>query len=139
MNFITSFGRVKIISNNIAEIVINHGVEITLDTVQEYETLMNEHFNEHYATIVNRINNYCYAYEAILCVGSAKNLKAVAVINYGVECEQQSKNIKTVRDIDKLNIKVFSGLKLGRDSAIEWLNSQLNKTTISENSGVMRK
>ena len=129
MNFITRFGHIKIITPNIAEIVINHGIEVSLEIVEEYEALMSEHFSDNYATLINRINNYSYAYEALLCVGSAKNLKAVAVINYGLDNEKQSKNVNIVQHIDKLNIKLFSGLELGRAHAIDWLNAQLTKAS----------
>ena len=128
MNFTTSFGHVKIISSNIAEIVINHGIEISLEVMEEYETLMNKHFTDHYATLINRINNYSYAYEVLLCIGSIKNLKAVAVINYGIENKQQAKDISAVHHVDNLNIKLFSGLELGRDNAIDWLKGELAKT-----------
>ena len=81
MNFITSFGHIKIISPNIAEIVINHGIEISLEVVEEFEVLMNKYFHKHYAILINRINHYSYAYESLLCIGSLMNLKAVAVVN----------------------------------------------------------
>jgi hypothetical protein len=131
MNLITSFGQIKLISSNITEVVINQGVEISLELVEEYDTVMKKHFNKPYAVLVNRLNNYSYAYEALLCIGSTQNLKAAAVINYGAANAQQTKDLQSVRHNDKLVIKEFSGLELGRESAINWLEAQLTKT-ISE-------
>lgn len=127
MSITTSFGQIKIISPNIAELIINQGVEISLELVEKYDAIMSEKFNEGYAVLVNRINNYSYAYEALLCIGSAKNLKAAAIINYSAANEQQTKDLKSIRHMDNLNIKEFSGLELGRDNAINWLKEQLTQ------------
>lgn len=125
MKLTTSFGQIKILSTNIAEIIINEGIEISLEMVEEYDTLMAKNFNGNYAVLVNRINHYSYAYEALISVGSAQHLIAVAAIDYGEISDQRSREIKSVRQMDNLNIKEFSGLELGRASAINWLNEQL--------------
>lgn len=132
MRITTSFGQIKLISPNIAEVVINQGVEISLELVEEYDAIMNQHFTENYAVLVNRINSYSYAYEALLCIGSAKNLTAAAIINYSMANEQQTKDLQFVRHMDNLNIKEFSGLELGRESAISWLEQQLSTVENNE-------
>tara|TARA_R110000737_G_scaffold236632_1_gene249016 strand:- start:3929 stop:4348 length:420 start_codon:yes stop_codon:yes gene_type:complete len=132
MKLTTSFGEINILPKNIAEVIINKDIEISLEFVDEYDALMAKNFSGHYAVLVNRINRYHYAYEALLCVGSAQNLKAAAIINYGSESELQTENLKSVRHMDSLNIKEFSGLELGRDSAINWLIEQLAQANKSE-------
>lgn len=86
---------------------------------------MAKHFTQNYALLVNRINSYSFSYEALLCVASAQNLKALALINYRAENEQQTQNLKSARHMDNLNIKEFSGLELGRENSVKWLNKQL--------------
>ena len=127
MTIMTSFGQINLISPNIAEIIINKNIEITLELIDEYDALMAQHFSGNYAALVNRINPYSYSYEALLCVGSAQRLRAAAIISYGVENEQKTSDLTSVRHMDNLNIKEFSGLELGRDSAIAWLNQQLEQ------------
>ncbi len=136
MKFITSFGQINLLTTNIAEVIINDKIEVTLEIVDEYDALMAKHFAINYAILVNRINSYSFSYEALLCVASAQNLKALALINYRAENAQQTQNLKTIRHMDNLNIKEFSGLDLGRENAIKWLNEQLenankNQTTAS--------
>ena len=126
MNITTRFGQIKLIAPNIAELIINQNIVVTLELMEEYDALMSRHFNESYGVLVNRLNNYSYTFEALLCIGSAKNLKAAAVINYGHANEEQIKGLAAVRQMDDLNIKEFSGLELGRDNAISWLEEQLN-------------
>ncbi len=125
MNITTSFGQVNFLSNNVVELIINKGIEVSLELVDEYDALMAENFTCDYAILVNRLNSYSFSYEALLCIGSAQHLKAVAIINYGVENEEQTKNLQAIRHMDDLNIKEFSGLELGRESAIKWLEKQL--------------
>ncbi|MGB1261654.1 MAG: hypothetical protein ACPG52_01995 [Cognaticolwellia sp.] len=132
MTLNTSFGQINLISPNIAEIIINKDIEVTLELIDEYDALMAKHFSGNYAALVNRINSYSYSYEALLCVGSAQRLIATAIISYGVENEHQTTNLTSVRHMDNLNIKEFSGLELGRDSAIAWLNKQLAQAEPSD-------
>ncbi|AZQ83940.1 hypothetical protein EKO29_07885 [Colwellia sp. Arc7-635] len=132
MKITTSFGLINIISANIAEIIVNEDVEITLEIVDEYDAVMAQTFPGNYAILVNKINNYRYAFEALLTIASAENQKATAIISYGIESEQQTTDLKTVRRIDNLNMKEFSGLNLGRASAIKWLNEQLTIINSSE-------
>ena len=121
----TSFGQIEFISENIIEIIIKQNIEVTLEFMDEYEDLMSKYVKGNYAVLVNRINRYSFTFEAILCVGSAENLKAAAIISYDNKHELQTENLKTIRHMDNLNIKEFSGLELGREKAIRWLEAQL--------------
>tara|TARA_R110002167_G_scaffold159205_1_gene354748 strand:+ start:11709 stop:12116 length:408 start_codon:yes stop_codon:yes gene_type:complete len=132
MKLNTSFGQINFLDANIAEVIINENIEITLEIVDEYDALMAQHFSGSYAVLVNRINSYRFAYEALLCIGSEQNLKALAIINYNKASEQQTRDLKSVRHMDNLNIEEFSGLELGRENAIHWLNEQLTYLNKSE-------
>jgi hypothetical protein len=128
MNITTSFGQVNFLSNNIVELIIDKGVEVSLELIDEYDALMAKNFTSDYAILVNRLNSYSFSYEALLCIGSAQYLKAVAIITYSSENKEQTKNLQAIRHMDDLNIREFSGLELGRESAIKWLEKQLSKT-----------
>jgi hypothetical protein len=132
MKITTSFGLINIISIDIAEIIVDEGLEVTLEIVEEYDAILAQNFSGNYAVLINKINSYRYAFEALLTIGSAENQKAAAIISYGVESEQQTIDLKALRRIDNLNIKEFSGLNLGRASAIKWLNEQLTVVNSSE-------
>lgn len=127
----TSFGQIEFISENIIEIIIKQNLEITLESMDEYEDLMSKYVSGNYAVLVNRINRYSFTFEAMLCVGSAENLKAAAIISYDNNNEPHTENLKSIRHMDNLNIKEFSGLELGREKAIKWLEEQL--VTINKN------
>lgn len=132
MQLKTSFGQINILSKRIAEVIVNQDIEITIELVEEYDEIMNQQFTGTFAVLVNRINNYTYSYEALLCLGSAQNLRVAAVISYGASNETQTKNLYSARHMDNFNIKEFSGLELGRDDAIIWLNEQLDALENSE-------
>lgn len=132
MKLNTSFGQINFLDANIAEVIINENIEITLEIVDEYDAILANHFSGNYAILVNRINNYSFAYEALLCIGSAENFKALAIINYNKANEQQTKELISVRHMDNLNLKEFSGLELGRENALHWLTEQLNEINKNE-------
>lgn len=127
----TSFGQIVFITENIIEIIIKQNIEITLESMEEYEDLMAKYVKGNYAVLVNRINHYSFTFEAILCVGSAENLKAAASITYDNNNDTHTENLKSIRYMDNLNVKEFSGFELGREKAIKWLEAQL--TAINKN------
>ena len=61
MKLTTSFGQINLIATNIAEVIINNNIEITLEIVDEYDALMAKHFTQNYALLVNRINSYSFS------------------------------------------------------------------------------
>jgi hypothetical protein len=128
------FGQINIITDNIVEVVINQGVEITLEMVEVYENIIEKNITGNYGVLVNRINDYNYAFESLLCVGSAKNLKAAAIIFYAQETAEQQQSRNVVEQVDQLKVKQFSGLELGRESAITWLQQELSFASSPEHS-----
>jgi len=125
MKYRLSFGNIKIINGNIAEITINKDIEMSLEMVEECEQFFTDHFVDWFGIIVNKINSYEYSYEAKLTIGTHEKLKAIAVVNYNDYGITQSKRIIKLRVMDNLNVKKFSGLNLGWQHALEWLTQEL--------------
>jgi len=78
--------------------------------------------------IIDKINDYKYSFEAKLLLGSSPLIQAVAILNYYTSGASDTKNIERIRESDKLNMKMFSGLELDRDQAIDWLTTELSVT-----------
>ncbi|XPF94398.1 hypothetical protein ACM9HF_20695 [Colwellia sp. RE-S-Sl-9] len=123
-----SFGFINILSENIAEIIINNNVVITLEMIDEYDQFLAEHFKEDFGLLINRINHYSFTFEAQLSIGSLEGLKAMAVIYYNEVSKESTSNILKAREVDNFNLKMFSGLELGWQSGLDWLNKELNNT-----------
>lgn len=125
MSYNLSFGKINIINGNIAEVVINNNIEISLEMIEECEDFFSKHFSGNFGLLVNKINTYEYSFEAKLTIGLNDRLRAIAVVNYYDIGTKQTDKIIQLRKKDNLNLKIFSGLELGWQDGIEWLNKEL--------------
>ena len=120
-----SFGYITLLSENIAEVVVNRGVIMTLEEVDEYDYFLKCHFNGDFGLLINKINPYTYTFEAQLTIASLSGIKAIAIITYNQECDHVTSELVNTRKNDNWNIKKFSGLELGFQSGITWLEQEL--------------
>ena len=130
MIFDLSFGKINIINNNIAEVLVDEGVIFTLEMCEEYDAFLLERFPEKFAILNNKIHKFSYTYEANLHIASLENLIAVAVVTYDKNSYLQSQNYKKLRLQDHWLLKEFSGFKMGREQALEWLEAVLADSMI---------
>jgi len=121
-----SFADINIISDCIAEIIIDEEVEVSLEMVEEHDNFLACIFKGKYGVLVNKINNYTYSPEAQFIMGSIENIVAIAVVNYNEQGKQTSKALADKRMIDQLNVRTFSGLDLGWQEANSWLQNELS-------------
>lgn len=120
-----SYATVNMLSENIAEVIVNKDVVISLEMVEEFEVFVESHFSAPFGLLVNKLNNYNYSFEALTCMSSNPLLVGTAVINYEDISKDPINKVKAIRSVDNLNIKVFSGLELGWQDAKLWLESLL--------------
>lgn len=120
-----SFGQINLIAENIAEVIIDQGVEMTLEMVEEYDDFLSKTFSKDFGLLINKVNQYSYTYEAQLSIGSVKGIKALAVINYHQHGRNTTNELLAKRTMDNWNLKNFSGLELGWQQGLQWLKQQL--------------
>ncbi|OKY24827.1 MULTISPECIES: hypothetical protein [Thalassotalea] len=125
-----SFGQFNLLSNNIVEVVVDEGIVMDLEMVDECHHFIQSRFCNNFAMLINKVNHYTYSYEAKLSVASYAHLKAIAFVYYSKEAQQISNNLQALRAIDKWNCRVFSGLELGWQQAYNWLQSELQTVKI---------
>lgn len=122
-----SFGcSVELLTNNIAQVTIEPGVEVTLEMLGEFDEYMSKAFNHNYALLVDKKNKYTFSFEAQLCMASHENLKATAVVFYDETDAELPQQLSQRRQIDELNVRLFSGINDGNQTAINWLEEQLS-------------
>lgn len=121
-----SFATITLLSDSIAEVVINKGVEVSLEMVEEYEAFLADKFNNVFGLLINKIHHYHFSYEAKLSINSHVNLRAIAVVNYNDKGEQFTKHIAAIRKVDGWNLKSFSGIDLGWQQGFDWLKKELS-------------
>lgn len=121
-----SFCTINILSDDIAEVVINKDVEISMEMVEEYEAFFTEAFTEDFGLLINKVHPYSFAFEAKLSIGSHANLKAIAVVDYTEKSKEITEDIAKVREIDCWNLRTFSGPDLGWQQGLDWLKKELS-------------
>jgi len=122
-----SFGSLTVLDKCLAELIINNEVVITLEMVEELDVMLQSIFKHNFGLLVNKLNTYSYTYEAKLVLGSIEHMKAIASVYYTTQGREVSLDIVQKRNIDGLNVRVFSGFELGRQQALDWLTYELTK------------
>ncbi|MBU2870362.1 hypothetical protein [Colwellia sp. E2M01] len=125
-----SFAKVNYLTEQIIEIVIDEGIEITIEMHEEYEVFLAQHMRSNFAVLINRVNSYQYTFEAKLIVASQSTLCALAIVVYNDNDKKLVDELMEMRAIDELNAKVFSGLDLGWQEGFSWLQNEMKTFAI---------
>ncbi len=125
MEYTLSFAKINILTDNVAEVIVKQGIEISLEMAEEYNNFLTEKFPSSFALLINKVNEYTFAFEAQLTMASHLNLAAIAVITYKDEDKESVIKLADLRSLDGWNLKIFNGLNLGRQAGLDWLQSEL--------------
>ena len=120
-----SFAYFNMISDQIVEVVVDENVEMTMEMIEECHQFIHAHISEDFGMLINRVNNYTYTYEAKLSIASYENLKAIAFVYYSEDSKEITEHLYNLRSFDEWNYRVFSGLELGWQQAVDWLYQEL--------------
>lgn len=120
-----SFGYFTLLAENIVEVIIDEGIELSLEMVEECDVFFKAHIFGNFGMLINRINEYTYSYEAQLSIGSYTGLKAIAFVYYSDESKVMVEEINRTRVYYNWNSCTFSGLDLEWQQALQWLRKQL--------------
>lgn len=113
------FGKIILLSSNIAEVIINAGVEMDEAMVDEYHEFLIANLQAPFGLLINKINSYSYNFAAQVNLATISQIKAMAVIAYNRITESATVSlIDTPRKLE-WNIKIFSN----REEALQWLVS----------------
>ena len=126
-----SFATINILNEQVAEVIVNKEVIISLEMSEEYDRALAEIFSNDFALLVNKINHYDFSFEAKLSMASHDNLKAIAVVIYDNESKKSVEKLAAMRQLDGWNVKVFDGLNLGWQDGLDWLHDELKSATLS--------
>ena len=120
-----SFGQITILQEDIAEVIVNNGVEMNLEKVGEYHEFLIAEMRHPFSLLINILNSYTYTLEAQQYIGSLSQINAIAVIAYDKLTEDIFKTIIKVPKEIPWKIMIFSE----REAALKWLmNEQQNLT-----------
>ncbi len=117
-----SFGVIHMISNTIAEVIVDEGVEITEAMVNEYHNSLTANFTAPFSVLVNKLHSYSYTFEAQKIIGTLPEINRLAIVDRTDLQELATKVIASMHQDGTWKMKQFSN----RDRALKWLQ-QLNE------------
>ena len=115
-----SFGKIIILRDNIAEVIINEGVEINSEMVKEYHDFLLSQLTSPFSLLINKINSYTYDFDAQVNIATLNEIKSMAVVTYTRAKKVSTEALATINSkSDEWNLKMFSN----REDALKWLMS----------------
>ena len=114
------FAKIIILRDDIAEVMINDGVEMDMNMVDQYHDFLLTHLRAPFSLLINKVNAYTYDFHAQEELATLKEIKAMAVVAYNRVTRIATETLASFpRDV-KWNLQIFSN----RDEALAWLVSQ---------------
>lgn len=116
------------LESNIAEVIVDSGVELGIEMVEELDNYLSDFYSGDFALLVNKQNPYSYTYEAQLCLASLEHQRALAILYHDLQREHIPPLLGQRVTLDEINVKIFPATKLGTKSAMNWLKEILDST-----------
>ena len=114
-----SFAKIIILQDDIAEVIINEGVEMDEPMVDAYHAFLREHLSPPIYLLVNKINAYSYDFNAQMKLATIDEIAAMAVVAYSRTTHLATDGLLKFPRKKQWNLKIFSD----RESALQWLLS----------------
>lgn len=117
-NYKLSFGTIIKFNNNLAEIVVDDGVEMNLTQVKEYHNFLLNNLKAPFYLLVNRKHSYTYTFEAQKAIVNFDKIKKLAVLLSTQGGLMSSETLLSLNTNLNWEISWFSK----REDALAWLN-----------------
>lgn len=115
-----SFGRINLIQDDIAEIIMNDQVEITLGALRVTEELLDAYLKPPYSVLVNTRHNYFIDFEARRALAKLSQLHALAIVCYQNNSRFAIEAMAKIRRPSQWAIQAFDR----REEALSWLSEE---------------
>lgn len=116
-----SFGKIMFINHQLAEVIINSNVEMTLPMVEEYHQTLLTNLQKPFYLLINKINSYSYAADAMFKIADLPEIRAMAVVTYSSSAETATTILtEVIPHENPWNLQKFGSMK----SALQWLQKQ---------------
>lgn len=117
-----SFGVIRLLNDRIAEVVVDEGIEMTLENVAEYHEFLIEYLPENAGLLVNKVNSYTYNFEAQQHLFLLEKIIAHAVVVHSVSSRLATESMVQIqRSRQGMNLQLFDRF----DAALQWLCEEL--------------
>ncbi len=117
------FGKFIELNDAFVEVIIYEGIELTVDMIDQFQYYFTRSNSDPFGVLINKINQYTYAFDAQIRLSELLNLDAIAVVTYSQRSKRITESIISLQRGAPWNIKIFDD----RRTAIEWLKAELAK------------
>lgn len=118
-----SFATINVLEENLAEVIINEGVIVDLNMVEEYHNFLVNRLKAPFGLFFNKINSYSYNFEAQKTMSILDSVKAVAILNHSLVSVLATEMILKINAVnDHRIIELF----VNKDEALNWIKRILN-------------
>ena len=114
------FAKIIILRDDIAEVMINDGVELDVNMVEQYHDFLLTHLQAPFSLLINKVNSYTYDFQAQAKLATLEEINAMAVVAYNRITEITTQTLASYPREIEWNLKIFSN----RDDALAWLISE---------------
>ncbi len=119
-----SFAKINILQPDIAEVVVNEGIEMNMEMVNEYHRFLLANLKAPFSLLINKINSYSYDFQAQINLAVLKEINVMAVVTYSNVTRHSTQMLSSnvPRKID-WNLQLFDD----KNSALTWLEAMQTK------------
>ncbi len=114
-----SFGRIIILEDDLAEVIIDEGVIMDELMVDVYHDFLLSYLKAPFSLLINKKNSYSYTFEAQKVIANLKEIYAMAVIVGTDAAVMSTETLIKINETNNWNIKLFRT----KPEAMEWLEN----------------
>lgn len=115
-----SFAEIIILRDDIAEVIVHEGIEMTLEMVHTYHNWLLNNLTAPFSILINKKFSYTYDFQAQLNLAILPQIHAMAVVSYSKTTESCTKVLVSVPREIEWNIQFF----YNRADAFRWLENE---------------
>ena len=116
------FAKIIILSDDIAEVMINDGIDMDIKMVNKYHDFLLSHLNNPFSLLINKVNSYAYTGDAQNKLATLKEINAMAIVSYNRVTTSVTEGLALMHEED-WHLKIFND----RSVALKWLESEQYK------------
>ena len=119
------FAKIIVLDKDLAEVLINDGVEMNTEMVAAYHDFLLNHLQAPFSLLVNKVNAYSYDFEAQANLATLEQINAMAVVTYNRISTISTESLASMPRSREWNLRIVSD----RGEALAWLRSEQSRVT----------
>ena len=112
-----SFCRLQIIDQNIVEIILDDGVEISGQMVDEFFAAIEGKMNSQISILLDKATQYSYTFDALIKLSESTKIRNIGVITYDALSRSSAIYMMERFNKSKKTVELFES----REDALAWL------------------